>query len=407
MVKRPQPAWLGWALEFVLAGGLATALVWGSVGEAYGKVTGSPTTVVGPPQAYPHPGVFGYSLVALAALVVAGRRRWPISTFAVSLGAVLVYAGLGYVDGAAAVAPVVALYTVAVTAGWRRSVALGVLTLAGLWVLDIAFGPFGVFGGGNTVFPFAIAASLFAGLAVRNRRAYVAGIEERAALAERSVAEEARRRVDAERLRIARELHDVVAHSIAMINVQSGVAAHVLDTQPEVARQALVSIKGASKVVLRELRSILDVLRQADDATSTTPAPGMGQLDVLVSAATSAGLAVAVNVSGDAQDLPPTVDLAAYRIVQESLTNALRHSGPARTAVSICYRGTELVVEVADDGRGCGSGLALAEGTGHGIAGMRERAQAVGGTLEAGPGPGGGWTVRAYLPLAVERAAVP
>ncbi|MGH9063890.1 MAG: sensor histidine kinase, partial [Acidimicrobiales bacterium] len=289
MRHRRRPRWVSWAFDASGAAVLAAALVWGSLGEAYGRVGGSPT-VVAHPVSYIHAGVGGYALVACSALVLAGRRSWPVTTFSVSLAAALAYTALGYVDGAVAVAPMVGLYTVAVTGSWRRSLELGALTLASLWVLNVAFGPFGLLGGGETVFPFAIATALFLGLAVGNRRAYVAGVEERAVLAERTREDEVRLQVGAERLRIARELHDVVAHSIAMINVQSGVAAHVIDERPDQAKEALVAIKGASKEALRELRSILDVLRQADDADLTAPAPGLGQLDVLVSTASAAGM---------------------------------------------------------------------------------------------------------------------
>ncbi|MGH9077847.1 MAG: sensor histidine kinase, partial [Acidimicrobiales bacterium] len=174
------------------------------------------------------------------------------------------------------------------------------------------------------MFPFVAAAVVFAGVAVANRRAYVASVEERARLAEQTREEEGRRRVDAERLRIARELHDVVAHSIATINVQAGVAAHVIDDRPDQAKDALVAIKAASKEALRELRGILGVLRSAEEPAVTSPAPGLAQVGVLVDAANRAGLATAVVTTGTPRPLPATVDLAAYRIVQESLTNALR-----------------------------------------------------------------------------------
>ncbi|PZS20224.1 MAG: hypothetical protein DLM54_05860, partial [Acidimicrobiales bacterium] len=166
---------------------------------------------------------------------------------------------------------------------------------------------------------------------------------------------------DAERLRIARELHDVVAHSIAMINVQAGVAAHVISEQPDEAARALVAIKGASKEALRELRTILDVLRQADEGDSMAPAPGLSQLDALVSTTTQAGLPTMLTVSGAARRLAPIVDLAAYRIVQESLTNVLRHAGPASASVSVTYRADDVVIAVEDDGRGVPreGGLAL------------------------------------------------
>ena len=190
-----------------------------------------------------------------------------------------------------------------------------------------------------------VAAALFAGIAVANRRAYVASIHDRAE-------QDARQRIDEERLRIARELHDVVAHTMATINVQAGVAAHVLSSRPEVAAESLQAIKAASKEGLRELRAILNVLRQADDADPTQPAPGTAQLPDLIAGARRAGLETTFTVTGQQVPLPAAVDLAAYRIVQESLTNAIRHAGPATAAVVLDYHHDELQIDVTDTGCG-------------------------------------------------------
>ncbi|MGH9093911.1 MAG: sensor histidine kinase, partial [Acidimicrobiales bacterium] len=233
---------------------------------------------------------------------------------------------------------------------------------------------------------------------IAGRREHLAAVQERALRAEQTREEEARRRVDAERLRIARELHDVVAHSMAMINVQAGVAAHVIDTRPEQAAVALNAIKAASKEGLRELRAILNVLRQADEADRTSPAPGLGQLDALVSATRQAGLPVELDRRGQMTDLPAAVDLAAYRIVQESLTNVLRHAGPAPTTVCVDHQPGGLRIDVTDTG-GATPPSEATEGAGTGIRGMRERAESLGGTLEAGRRAGGGFSVHAELPL--------
>ncbi len=190
-----------------------------------------------------------------------------------------------------------------------------------------------------------IAAALFGGIAVSNRRAFVASIQARAE-------DEARRQVDEERLRIARELHDVVAHTMSTINVQASAAALLLTDRPDAAAEALQSIRTASKNGLRELRAILNVLRQADDADPTSPAPGLARLDALIDGAVQAGLPTTLSVTGDPAPLPAAVDLAAYRIIQESLTNAIRHAGPATAAVSLIFRGGTLAIEVADTGRG-------------------------------------------------------
>ena len=228
----------------------------------------------------------------------------------------------------------------------RRAVAAAVATLAVLMTATAVNNPFGhISGGGFDILPGMVAAALFAGIAVANRRAYVASIRDRAE-------QDARRRIDEERLRIARELHDVVAHTMATINVQAGVAAHVLSTRPEAAAESLQAIKTASKEGLRELRAILNVLRQADDADPTQPAPGTAQLEALIAGARRAGLETTFTVTGEPVPLPAAVDLAAYRIVQESLTNAIRHAGPATAAVSLGYHHDELRIDVTDTGRG-------------------------------------------------------
>jgi signal transduction histidine kinase len=259
--------------------------------------------------------------------------------------------------------------------------------LAALMASSAAFDPLGATGGGFALIPAEVAAALLLGLWVASRRADLRETEERA-----------RRAVDAERLRIARELHDVIAHTIATINVQAGVAAHVIEQQPEQAAQALAAIRLASGEALRELRGILNVLRQADDADPTAPAPGLGQLDALIDGTSRAGLPTTLTVAGEPVPLSPTADLAAYRIVQESLTNALRYAGDTSATVTLTYLDDGMIVDVVDGGRGVPGGTRVA-GSGHGIAGMRERAEAAGGTLRVGPEPAGGFGVHAHLPI--------
>ena len=216
--------------------------------------------------------------------------------------------------------------------------------------------------------------------------------------------EETRRRASDERLRIARDLHDVVAHHISLMNVQAGVALHLMDEQPEQARTALTAIKQASGEALQELRSVLDILRQGDGADEQapprTPTPGLGELDTLVERATAAGLDVRAAVAGTSHPLPVSVDTTAYRIVQEALTNVARHAGSAAAAtIRVDYGDDDVVVEVEDDGRGAPVNGASKNGGGNGIPNMRERAEALGGQLDAGPRPGGGFRVRAWLPV--------
>jgi signal transduction histidine kinase len=210
-------------------------------------------------------------------------------------------------------------------------------------------------------------------------------------------AEQARRRASDERLRIAQELHDVLAHNISLINVQAGVALHLLDERPEQARPALRAIRDASKDALGELRSVLDILR-VGEAAPRAPTAGLADLDALVARTRGTGLDVQVDIPEAVDGLPAGVDLAAFRIVQEALTNVVRHAGASRATVRLGRFPDELVVEVDDNGHGPSG----SDGGGRGLPGMRERARALGGSLEAGPRPGRGFRVRATLPLATD-----
>ena len=290
---------------------------------------------------------------------------------------------MAIVNGAVLLAPPIALFTVAQSVPLRRALALAGLTLLALMTATGAASPFGSpTGGGFYLIPAPVAAALFGGIALRNRRAYVTSIEARAE-------EETRRRIDEERLRIARELHDIVAHTMATINVQAGVAAHVLADNPAAVGPALETIRQSSKDGLRELRAILNVLRQADEGEPTQPAPGLLQLEALITGACNAGLPVVLRQDGSPRQLPAATDLAAYRIVQESLTNVIKHAGPGATAtVRLSYGDAAVRIEVTDTGVGPGPGLLAGGGQGivggHGIIGMRERAAAVAGTLVTG-----------------------
>ena len=390
--------WRRWrdlpARDPVFAVLLAAALVSGSYGEAHPRQEADIVQFNG--HAFPHTQTVELLLVAAACLVLAVKRRYPVTVLLLSTVFAAAYSFPHNENGAVLVAPPIALYTVAQVVSVRRAVALAALTLVVLGAATTATNPFGPTGGGFFLLPAMIAAALFGGIAVANRRAYVASIHAR-------VDEEARRRVGEERLRIARELHDVVAHSMATISVQAGVAEHVLAANPEAAADALHSIRRASRDGLRDMRAILAVLRQADEGDPVEPAPGLAQLDTLVGRSSQAGLPTTVRREGTPRPLPSGIDLAAYRIIQESLTNVFRHAGPATATVVVRYDDSALRIEVADTGRGLAPG-AGSPGTGHGIMGMRERATAVGGTLEAGPGPAGGYRVVALLPLPPELA---
>jgi signal transduction histidine kinase len=344
---------------------------------------------------YHHSGAHGLNGLAIGLLLVGtvslvARRRYPGTVLGITFGTTLAYWVLDYPRGPIFAALVVAFIT-ALVAGRRR---LAWSSVVAGYVLFLWLGA--IFGTQRTTIPAAagLAAWLLvlagAGEMLRFRR-------ERATARARTLEEEAKRRTSEERLRIARELHDVVAHNISLINVQAGSALHLMDQQPERARTALSAIKDASKETLVELRSVLGVLRQVDEAAPRSPAPGLGRLDEVVTRARAAGLAVQLEVEGAANGLPPSVDRAAYRIVQESLTNVTRHAGPARATVHISYGERDLVVQIDDDGLGAtANGVASA---GNGILGMRERAAALGGTVQTGPRPGGGFRVRAWLPV--------
>ncbi|HZA82059.1 MAG TPA: sensor histidine kinase, partial [Actinomycetes bacterium] len=240
-----------------------------------------------------------------------------------------------------------------------------------------------------------LAAAWMLGDGARRRLEAIATAQQRAAELELARDELARRAVTEERLRIARELHDVVAHSMSIIAVQSGVGVHVLDSQPEEARKALVAVEATSRQALVEMRRLLGVLRQeAETRGSLAPAPGLAEVEALAAEVARAGVRVEVRIEGTPAKLPAGLDLSAYRIVQEALTNVVRHAGPATARVAVRYGPGQVAVEVVDDGRGGAPG-----DQGHGIAGMRERAALYGGTLEAGPLPGGGFRVAASLPV--------
>jgi signal transduction histidine kinase len=329
-----------------------------------------------------------YGVVAVHTLALAFRRMFPVAVLAtmVVTGALLPVVGVPpFVPG-----PVIllAVYTVAATRGMAVS-------LAGLAASCLALLVQGLDPSGTATWALIMTGSWMLGHYVRTRRVYAAELEERAAQLERAQAELADQAVAAERLRIARELHDVVAHAMSVIAVQAGVGAHVIDAQPEEARRALAAIEVTSRGGLAELRRLLGVLRDDTDGhASRVPAPGLADVDALVARTAEAGVEVDVVVEGERSPIPAGVDLAAYRIVQEALTNVVKHAGVARARVVVRYGTADVAVEVTDEGRG-----GATNGAGHGIAGMRERAALYGGTLEVGPRPDGGFRVAARLPI--------
>ncbi|CAN5782368.1 sensor histidine kinase [soil metagenome] len=339
--------------------------------------------------------VFRVVMLVIAALAVPARLWYPRAALAVAFVATLLAWTFARPPGPVFAALVITLSYVVLT-GHRR---LAMVAAAAGYV---AFPWLGVVTGHQDALPFAFLLGLAAWLAtlisvtevVRSRR-------ERAAEATRSHAEALRRQATEERLVIARELHDVVAHNMALINMRAGIALHLLDRDPEPVRDALGVIRDASKDALVELRSILGVLRHVDDGQPRRPTTGLDQLGDLIARTETAGVRVRLDAdeSLEAVALPREIDLAAYRIVQESLTNVARHANPPDAVVRIRVAGDTLEIDVLDEGvpvlRPSGATLS----GGNGIAGMTERAASVGGTLTTGPRPGRGFAVRARLPI--------
>lgn len=327
------------------------------------------------------------------------RRRYPVATLGAVLAITALYFALRFPVGPVFLSVAVALFNAVLLgprlAAWLAGWAGIAVILAVLNLTRPDFEPGLAQIGGGAAWLLAI---MVIGEVARTRR-------EKMLQARETQQEQARRQVSEERLRIAREVHDVLAHHVSLINVQSGVALHLLDQQPEQAREALTAIKASSKEVLVELRNILGVLRDVDNADGPPrePVASLEQLDGLLDRMRAAGLAVRLEIEGERRPVPSGVDTAALRIVQEALTNTYRHAGPSSATVRLSYLPDELRVLVEDDGRGAGS--TFAGGTGHGLAGMRQRAEALNGTFDAGPRPGGGFRVAATLPTGRTRAS--
>jgi signal transduction histidine kinase len=338
----------------------------------------------------------GYALLVLPVAAVALRRRLPVPVLLVTSACLLAYQVRGYPGLIPAVPVVVAVYA-AVSAGRRwvaiATVAAGFLGVVAADLFVHSGQPFRVVLQDRFLLVGWIGAAAMAAETLRQRRAYLAQVEQRALDAERGREEAALRRAGEERLRIARELHDSLTHSISLIKVQAGVAVHLARKHDQPVPQALVAIQEASGDAMRELRATLAVLRSAGEPDGT----GLDRLDELVDRARTAGLPTSVTITGPRRGLPPVVDRTAYRIVQEALTNITRHAGPATATVTMSYGEAALTVQVDDDGRAIPTPDRGA--TGVGLLGMRERVAALGGTLQAGPRPVGGFTVRAELPL--------
>ncbi|MFE9447801.1 sensor histidine kinase [Streptomyces sp. NPDC006739] len=345
------------------------------------------------------PDPLGLVLITVGAAALVYRRNAPRTVLAVTGTVSLIESVTGDPRAPVAMTAVVALYTVASTTDRTTTLRVGLLTMTVLTGAAMLAGPLPWYAQENLAIFAWTGIGATAGDAVRSRRAVVQAIRERAERAERTREEEARRRVAEERLRIARDLHDVVAHHIALVNVQAGVAAHVMDKRPDQAKEALAHVREASRSALNELRATVGLLRQSGDPEAPTePAPGLSRLEELAGTFRNAGLRVEVARADQGTELPAAVDLAAYRIIQEALTNVQKHVGTeARAEVSVVRVGPNVEVTVLDDGSG--EDRAAGTGGGHGLLGMRERVTAVGGTLTTGPRYGGGFRVHAILPV--------
>jgi signal transduction histidine kinase len=364
-----------------------------------------------------HPrDVIACALLLAGPLALAWRGRAPVVVLAVAGAASIGYAALAVPSWTYAVAPVIALFT-AVRTGHRRcaliTVAIGYL--AYLVVVVLCADPLGLPAAARptprdaVLTGFGLALTAFLGSAAGARAAYLAEMSKANAERARAREEQERRQAADERLRIARELHDVLGHHLSLINVQAGVGLHLMDNRPEQAREALTAIKTASAEALREVRAVLGVLRPEEEAAPRQPALGLDRLTDLTA---DAGLPVTTETVGERRDLPAEVDRAAYRIVQEALTNVRRHAATGVSAtVSVTYAPDELRLTIRNDaGRPAprpdpdpAQGTDEVDDGGSGIAGMRARAASLGGSLEAGPLPDGGYLVSAVLPTTPTR----
>ncbi len=341
--------------------------------------------------------------VVAATVPLAWRRRVPLLVYAITTIAVVALPVAHFDSGATPLAVWIALFSLAAHRDPRVS-SIGAVSVpivvAIVWATartEFGWPEYLV----NTVI---FEAAWVTGNNLRTRRAYLRELEDRASRLEREREARAERAVNEERARIARELHDVVAHSMSVMTVQAGAARRIIEQDPARARDALGTIERTGRQALNEMRRVLEVLRDRASGSDRAPLPGLAGLRDLVDQLQLSGLPVEVAVEGAVRPLPQGVDLTAYRIIQEALTNTLKHAGPARAGVTVRYSSEAVDIEVRDDGRGIAAAAAAANGglgEGHGLVGIRERVAVFGGRLSAGPRPGGGYQIRAHLPLEV------
>jgi signal transduction histidine kinase len=346
---------------------------------------------VGSPNGGPS-GVVLFVLVLFATLPIALRRRLPLEVFAITLTAGVISDLIGGPFQFAGA--LVGLYTVATYVGRPRSIYTA--TAAGVAAVVTAVGDSGTAMAQVVAILAVFAGAWLLGDNIRTRRAYLRELEDRADRLEREREESIRRAAAEEQARIARELHDIITHNVSVMTVQAAAAGDVFDTQPGRVREALDSIESTGREALTELRRLLGRVRPVDDCTELAPQPGLARLDGLLEQVRAAGLQVDLSIEGTPRELPIGLDLSAYRIVQEALTNILKHAQASKATVHIRYEADAIELEVVDDGRGPAPDEAQ---SGQGIIGMRERAALVGGALRVGRAPGGGFAVDARIPL--------
>jgi signal transduction histidine kinase len=340
----------------------------------------------------------------IAMLSLAWRRRAPLASAAVTLSVIGLMSALwGFDDAWPGIGFLVALYSVAAHCDRRQALvglALG-LAAGALANLSEDNDSIGEFLGNYSFYAIVLVGMPWVGgRALRSRQLRAEALEDRAAALQRESEQRARAAVAEERLRIARELHDVVGHSLGVIVVQAGAERATLAPGQETTQDTLVTIEETGRQALGEMRRLLDLMRRDDEQVALAPQPSLTHLGGLVEKVRAAGLPVELRIVGEEVSLPPGIDLSAYRIVQEALTNALKHAGPARARVTVRYAEDALELEIADDGPGPDK---ASGGGGYGLAGMGERVALYGGTLRSGTRPGGGYAVSARLPFEAPR----
>lgn len=415
--REPPPS--GWALAFdaAVAMGAAAGAVYEmaerSVTQAVrftepvlgsGRFVGTPPPVRGPgglvfvlpPE---HVPVAALIAAALTALPLAGRRLYPITVW-LTIAAAIVVAHRTYVPPVALGTAVYAAYS-AITHSRYRNLAIAAVTVVTLAVAGVIGPALPRFPGRLTAI-FAILPAAAAGIGIRELRRRLADSTARLRRAAAEAEAAMERALAAERARIAAELHDVVTHNVSVMIVQAGAARKIMASSPGDAEHALLAVEATGREAMGELRNLLGLFSPAGDGQeggpgARLPQPGLGELDALIGRVAAAGLPVLLRVSGEPRPLSPGADLAAYRVVQEGLTNVLRHAGRAAATVGVEW-GEELVITVSDDGGGVPGVSGGGGGSGRGLLGLRERLALYGGELAAGPVPGGGWRVRAAMP---------